>query len=95
MRNGGREGTYNAPGLPNIKAAANVLIAYENARMSGAFKETWRNMNGSVGTGTTMGGYTFELDASQSSSEYGTSDTVMPASVDMKMGIYLGQTAQV
>jgi hypothetical protein len=88
-------GAYNAPGLPNIKAAANVLIAYENARMSGAFKETWRNMNGSVGTGTTMGGYTFELDASQSSSEYGTSDTVMPASVDMKMGIYLGRTAQV
>lgn len=93
MRNGGSLGAYNSPGLPNIKAAANVLIAYENARMSGAFKETWRNMNGSVGTGTTMGGYTFELDASLSSSKYGTSDTVMPASSDMLVGIYLGHTA--
>ena len=37
LRNAGSEGAYNAPGLPNIKAAANVLIAYENARMSGAF----------------------------------------------------------
>ena len=95
LRNGGTLGRYNVPGIPNIKAAANVLIAYENARMSGAFKETWRNMNGNVGTGTTMGGYTFELDASLSSAKYGASDSVMPASVDMKMGIYLGQTAQV
>ena len=33
--------------------------------------------------------------ASRYSETYGASDTVMPASVDMKMGIYLGQTAQV
>ena len=58
--------------------------------MSGAFKETWRNMNGSIGTGTTMGGYTFELDASLSSPNYGSSNTVMPASVDVIAGLYLG-----
>ena len=58
-------------GLPNITGNINVLIAYENASANGAFKETWRNMNGQLGNpGTTMGGYSFVMDASRSSSIY-------------------------
>ena len=38
-------------------------------------------------------GFTFK--ASRSSSEYGASNTVMPASVDMSVGLYLGRPAEV
>ena len=45
--------------------------------------------------GTNQGWSQMEFDASLSNSEYGSSSTVMPASADMPVGIYLGRPAEV
>lgn len=88
-------GGYLAPGLPNIKGSGNVLIAYSNANMSGALKETWRNMNSQLGAaGSTMGGYSFTFNAASYNSTYSDSiDTVQPPSVRYVRAMYLGKPA--
>lgn len=43
--------------------------------------------------GTEGNNYSITIDASCSISQYGASDTIMPASVDTLCGIYLGKTA--
>lgn len=102
LRNGGTVGKYNAPGLPNIVGSAGVGgslgTSYELCMdgSSGALVAKGEKTIHSYAAQTldnTYGGLSFA--ASQSSSLYGSSDTVMPASVDMKMGIYLGRTPQV
>lgn len=94
LRNGKRDetmGQHNEAGIPEIVAAANVLIGYENRRFTGSFYESWNNMNGMLGAGSTMGGVSFEFKASLSSPRYGSSDTVMPESADIAIGLYLGR----
>ena len=84
MWGGTSPGQYLAAGLPNIKGSANVLIAYQNAHMSGAFSETWRNMNGQLGTGSTMGGYSFAFNAAAYNAVYSDSvDTVQPPALTL------------
>lgn len=83
-------GQHNEAGIPEIVAAANVLIGYENRRFNGSFYESWNNMNGMLGTSSTMGGVSFGFKASLSSPRYGSSDTVMPESADIAIGLYLG-----
>lgn len=85
MWGGTSPGAYLAAGLPNIKGNANVLIAYSNANMSGAFRETWRNMNGQLGAaGSTMGGYSFIFNAAEYNDIYSDSvDTVQPPALTL------------
>lgn len=86
-------GGYLAAGLPNIKGSGNVLIAYANANMSGAFSETWRNMNGQLGpAGSTLGGYSFVFNAASYNSTYSDAvNTVQPPSVRYVRAMYLGK----
>lgn len=43
--------------------------------------------------GSTFGGAELHAEASRCSSIYGAQDTVMPASADLSMGLYLGSLA--
>ena len=63
---------------------------------SGALTSTQHTINQSINSAPWAGGSclgSIILDASRSNSEYGASDTVMPASADITLGIYLGWTA--
>lgn len=102
MRNAGTPGQYNSPGLPGIignftdlAVGADGLNTMGSA--NGAFrvpanvglslqKATARSILSETGDG-------IAFDASWSSSVYSGSDTVMPASADMTVGLYLGRTA--
>lgn len=100
LRNGGTVGAYNAPGLPDIVGSAgvggNLGTSYElcmdgNSGALGAKSEKTIHSYASQTVDNTYGGLSFA--ASQSSSLYGSSNTVMPASVDMTVGLYLGLSA--
>lgn len=100
MRNAGSPGKFNAAGLPDISGyVVNVAaqIDYtDGLSVGGAFAvpeqvETVTYSDKQVSNG--HDGFTFK--ASRSAGEYGASDTVMPASINTILGIYLGQTSQV
>lgn len=100
-------GAYNAPGLPDITGRVHLgsmrldgtnMIVIGPVDASGCFGQSG-SLDGypaSPLTSETSHFYRYvSFAASKSSQEYGAQSTVMPASADMKMGIYLGQTAQV
>ena len=97
LRNGSIAGAYNAPGLPNIVGSAGVGgilgTSYELCMegSSGALLAKGEKTIHSYASQTidnTYGGLSFA--ASQSSPIYGSSSTVMPSSVDVIVGLYLG-----
>ena len=94
LRNGDG-GKYNAPGLPGI-AGTFTGGSPENGdyASSGAFQSTGQAGHAGLQGGSTARGV-ISFVPSLSSPIYAASNTVMPASVDIKMGIYLGQTSQV
>ena len=94
LRNGDG-GKYNAPGLPGI-AGTFTGGSPENGdhASSGAFQSTGQAGHAGLQGGSTARGV-ISFVPSLSSPIYAASNTVMPASVDIKMVIYLGQTSQV
>lgn len=95
LRNAETSGKYNAPGLPNVTGGvatgAGMKSEYDDpgsALYSG---------DDSPAEGMTPGASpgNIYLDASRNNPLYGASTTVMPASADMAVGIYLGRPAEV
>lgn len=108
MRNAGTIGKYNAPGVPGltgkIQRPAQLADDFNfggewlETSESGALTSTQYKINQSINSAPWAGGSclgSIILEASRSNSEYGASNTVMPASTDVPMGIYLGRTAEV
>ena len=62
--------------LPNVKGGVEVLIAYENARASESFTQSWQKLNLSAPSGQTMGGYSFSFNASWSNNIFGKAQKV-------------------
>lgn len=106
LRNAGSVGKYNAPGMPGltgkIQRPAQLADDFNfggewlETSESGALTSTQHTINQSINSAPWAGGSclgSIILDASRSNSEYGASDTVMPASADITLGIYLGWTA--
>ena len=96
----GSPGKFNAAGLPEISGyVVNITAQVDytsGLSVGGAFAvpeqgETVTYSDKQVSTG--HDGFTFK--ASRSSTRYGKSDTVMPASVDILFGLYLGRPAEI
>lgn len=83
-------GQFNKPGLPNI---VGNLQATTSSPVDGAFrKESIIQAGAWNGSGDP---WRTSFDASRCSSIYGTSDTVMPPSINQPVILYLGRPAQV
>ena len=83
-------GQFNKPGLPNI---VGNLQATTSSPVDGAFRR-----ESIIQAGAWNGGgdpWRTSFDASRCSSIYGTSDTVMPPSINQPSILYLGRPAQV
>lgn len=102
MRNTGNVGKFNEPGLPNFIGACHIGFP---EGQQGTFGHTGAvaavgHIVGMYGGGSISdhsagheGG--IQIDPSLVSDIYGAVDTVMPASADMAVGIYLGRPAEV
>ena len=82
-------GGYNKPGVPNISGAVNADGSYGSGS-SGAF---YRSGTSEAPNGQNRQAAMTYMDASRSSSIYGASPTVMPASVNLPVCLYLGRPA--
>ena len=82
-------GGYNKPGVPNISGAVNADGSYGSGS-SGAF---YRSGTSEAPNGQNRQAAMTYMDASRSSSIYGVSPTVMPASVNQPVCLYLGRPA--
>lgn len=92
MRGGGTAGQYNKPGIPDVTGGW-ASLSYEGQGSYGAvgFEDT---VNSSSMAGSqVIKVRTFTFAASRSSTQYGGQSTVMPSSVDVVVGLYLGRTA--
>ena len=93
-------GRYNEAGLPDIEGSFESSGAFElfgsRANATGCFTGSSAIMT-DVASATTTSNSTYKMTfiAKRSNIIYGKSNTVMPASVNIKMVIYLGQTSQV
>ena len=92
----GNAGGYNAPGLPEIEGAWSGwnIMSIAGGGPSGAFQANWAP-NGVVAVETKVAGVwdSLDIDASRSNPLYGSSTTVMPASVNLPVILYLGISA--
>ncbi len=94
-------GKYNVPGVPNITGET---IGYTFGASSG-YVHLPTGAYGDTGTGNEYGfmaisgeqhtGEYGTFDASRCSVVYGSSDSVMPASADIPIALYLGNPAQI
>lgn len=82
-------GGYNKPGVPNISGAVNADGSYGSGS-SGAF---YRSGTSDSPNGQNRRAAMTYMDASRSSSVYGASPTVMPASANQPLCLYLGRPA--
>ena len=92
----GRAGGYNAPGLPEIEGAWSGwnIMSIAGGENAGAFQSHWEAA-GSIASATKEAGVWDRLliKASRSNPLYGSSTTVMPASVNLPVILYLGISA--
>lgn len=94
LRNGD-DGKYNTPGLPGIAGTFTGGSPEDGDHASsGAFQATGQAGHAGLQGGNIARGI-ISFMPSLSSPIYAASNTVMPASVNIKTGIYLGQTTQV
>ena len=89
-------GKFNAPGLPNI-IGGNINYMDIGIHQPGenAFRSNVDTADSQLeiaGT-STFNSSILLLNASLSNGTYGASNTVMPASTDMTVGLYLGRSA--
>ncbi|WP_346666330.1 hypothetical protein [uncultured Mailhella sp.] len=91
-------GAYNTAGLPNVTGkiqggdSAGVTI-WAHHLDKGALSSIMNTKSYASPAEAVSEYYDVEIDASRSNSIYAASDTVMPASADMTMALYLGRTA--
>ena len=100
LRNGGTNGKCNAPGLPEMLGSFSLVWSnnwtFPSNGAAGCFylsdvqPASAPPYNGSDGYNLASN---VRIQASRSSSVYGASSTVMPASADVSMGLYLGRPA--
>ena len=92
----GNAGGYNAPGLPEIEGAWSGwnIMSIAGGENAGAFQSHWEAA-GSIASATKEAGVWDRLliKASRSNPLYGSSTTVMPASVNLPVILYLGISA--
>lgn len=98
LRNAGAAGTtgrYNAAGLPDLSGQMDGGGYYDGAEGVGALypSDARPEYIMSSTSGFSMLNCKINFLASKSSLEYGAQPTVMPASADMVMGLYLGRTS--
>ena len=91
LRNAGTQGKYNTPGMPDITGSINIVSVFDGSVGAFSSAENNKNLNGTAGG--IFGRNVTNFEASRSNSEYGASDTIMPASADMTVGLYLGRSA--
>ena len=89
----GDAGRYNAAGLPEIFGGWTAERYYNNgagAVTDGAVKTTWAAGVSDMPAGSSFNMAQYVFNASGSNPAYGASPTVMPASVDLPVCLYLG-----
>ena len=87
-------GRYNHAGLPEIAGSLGRTASDSKSQTTGAFEQT--GISSAVLNAATNGSilaYMTTFSAEKANSIYGLYDTVMPASADMIIGLYLGRTA--
>ena len=86
-------GRYNVPGMPGITASFGLRWGSTVNTGSGAISmsQTGEDLTQNSQTASTAKAAIWTFTASRSSKEYGAQTTVMPASVDTQMGLYLGR----
>ena len=96
LRNAETVGRYNTPGAPDIVGSninyMDIGMAHEGRDAFMSRVDTANKKLDDAGTETYNSSF-LSFYASRSSGIYGASDTVMPASADISMGLYLGRTA--
>ena len=98
MRNGGTAGWYNVAGLPNITGRlqggdTSGVTIWAHHLDNGALSSIMNTKSYASPAESVSEYYDIEINASRSNIIFGTSDTVMPASVDIVSGLYLGRTS--
>ena len=96
LRNGNSPGQFNRDGLPNATGTSpHIMRSAEETPLTGVFiSQGWsylQQIAEAPGRGLFVAGENFSL--ASANTIYGASDTVMPASVDMAVGLYLGRSA--
>lgn len=89
-------GAYNAPGLPGLTGYSDVAgYSVHGYSPTGVFGTNISIENAGISTYPSEDSNTevSTFDASRANDCYGASDSVMPPSVDMTMGLYLGCTS--
>ena len=88
-------GKYNEPGVPDITGGVHTGGG-SNEDFTGAFyRQDISLIAGQHPTSAPINSSNFHFAASRVSHIYGASDTVMPASFDASVGLYLGRSAKV
>lgn len=93
LRNAGTSGKYNAAGLPDINGSSYNVFAHTHDESGALYNEIIDDSGVNVVSDAYYKLANIIIDASISSLIYGASDTVMPASTDVVVGLYLGRTA--
>ena len=85
-------GKHNAAGLPNVTGRAS---GFQMTATAGALSFVAGGNNLVYNIESVVAMYNLSVDASRSNPIYGLSDTVMPASAETPVALYLGNTAKV
>ena len=96
LRNTGTVGRYNAAGLPDFIGSFSIRPSSNgNESPTGAVWSKYGTTMQRTGidTSATLEQFVYTVQPSRYSSIYAASNTVMPASADVVIGLYLGRTA--
>ena len=93
LRNSGTAGRYNAHGLPNATGAMGSMLHVTGATVSGMCTKGVSQNALVNGTYSNTSLATYSVTLSNGNAIFGASSTVMPASADVVVGLYLGMTA--
>ena len=85
-------GQYNKPGMPDVTGGW-ASLSYQGQGTYGAITLTDTVDSSSMAGNQVIKVRSFSFAASLSSTQYGAQSSVMPASADMTVGLYLGRTA--
>lgn len=97
LRNGERVGRYNVPGLPDAQGYIRPIADQGKpeepiTNASGAFGvQSYVEGGGGFMSGGTCRATRISMSLANSNTAYGASSTVMPASADIIVGLYLGR----
>ena len=97
LRNGGTPGHYNAPGLPGATGFVGWASWHAFNFAQGVFSGVAATAEQSIASDLLIQELLIyraaKFDLSSSNAIFGNSDTVMPSSADLAVGLYLGRTA--